>query len=144
MYVGLVPPGRLETIAGTAAAYGISESRLMAVVHRLASLGYLETVRGKGGGLRLARAPAAINLGRVVRDLETDMALVECFGGGCCRIERACALRGRARRGAGRLPRGARPPHAGRPPRTPAGAHGTPRLRPAGGVRGGPAAGAHA
>src|SRR4051794_17507144 len=92
MYVGLVPPGRLATIAGTAAAYGISESHLMAVVHRLASLGYLETVRGKGGGLRLARAPVAINLGRVVRDLETDMALVECFGG--CRIERACALRG--------------------------------------------------
>lgn len=95
MYVGLTPPGRLATIAGTAAAYGISESHLMAVVHRLASLGYLETVRGKGGGIRLARAPDAINLGRVVRDIETDMALVECFGGpGTCRIERACALRG--------------------------------------------------
>ena len=68
----------------------------MAVVHRLASLGYLETVRGKGGGIRLARAPEAINLGRVVRDIETDMALVECFGGspGACRIEHACALRG--------------------------------------------------
>jgi Rrf2 family nitric oxide-sensitive transcriptional repressor len=96
MYVGLTPPGRLATIAGTAAAYGVSESHLMAVVHRLASLGYLETVRGKGGGIRLARAPDAIDLGRVVRDIETDMALVECFGSGAgaCRIERACALRG--------------------------------------------------
>jgi Rrf2 family nitric oxide-sensitive transcriptional repressor len=94
MYVGLTPPGRLATIAGTAAAYGVSESHLMAVVHRLASLGYLETVRGKGGGNRLARVPEAINLGEVVRSLETDMALVECFGTGRCRIERACALRG--------------------------------------------------
>ena len=95
MYVGLTPGG-LARIAEVAAAYGISENHLMAIVHRLGTLGYLETVRGKGGGVRLARRPEDISLGEVVRSMETDMALVECFGAGPggCPIEPACALRG--------------------------------------------------
>jgi Rrf2 family transcriptional regulator, nitric oxide-sensitive transcriptional repressor len=92
MYVGLAP-GRLATTADIAAAHAISENHLTVVVHRLGALGYLETVRGKGGGIRLAEAPGAVNLGEVVRHLETDMTLVECFGTGRCRIERACVLR---------------------------------------------------
>lgn len=96
MYAGLAR-GRLATIAEMAAAYGVSQNHLMAVVHRLGTLGYLETVRGKGGGVRLARPPDAINLGEVVRRVETDMALVECFAAaepGQCPIAPACALRG--------------------------------------------------
>ena len=96
MYAGLAR-GRLATIAEMAAAYGVSQNHLMAVVHRLGTLGYLETVRGKGGGVRLARPPDAINLGEVVRRVETDMALVECFAaepGPSCPIAPACALRG--------------------------------------------------
>ena len=94
MYVGLQPE-RLATIAEMAAAYGVSENHLMAVVHRLGTLGYLETVRGKGGGVRLARPPEAISLGEVVRRVESDLALVECFGAerGRCPIESACVLR---------------------------------------------------
>ena len=51
---------------------------------------YVETIRGKGGGLRLARAPRLINLGEVVRNMEERFDIVECFNeqhqtAGCCR-----------------------------------------------------------
>ena len=87
---------RLATIGAIAGAYKISENHLMKVVHQLGKLGYVETTRGKGGGMKLARAPAAINLGEVVRATEEDLALVECFENGApkCTIVNACALQG--------------------------------------------------
>lgn len=94
MYLG-VQPDRLATIAEIAAAHEISENHLMKVVHQLGRSGYLETVRGKGGGMRLARALKDIVLGEVIRQTEGDIAMVECFADNpSCRILSACRLRG--------------------------------------------------
>ena len=95
IYVALKRP-EATTINEIAQSYRISRNHLMKVVHRLGVLGYLETVRGKGGGIRLAQTPSKINLADVVRNTEEDMALVECFQSGpprCC-IQPECVLRG--------------------------------------------------
>mgnify|MGYP001599479471 FL=1 len=95
MYLAL-QDDRLATIQEIATAYGISESHLMKVVHQLARSGVVETVRGKGGGLRLALEPAQIRLGRVVRQAEGDGPIVECLSGepARCRIAPICRLPG--------------------------------------------------
>jgi len=88
-------PERLCTIAEIAEAYDISQAHLMKITHQLGLAGFIETVRGKGGGMRLAAAPAAINLGAVVRAVEPDFALVECFGpGNRCALTSYCRLAG--------------------------------------------------
>lgn len=92
MYLG-VQTDRLATIAEIAAAHDISKSRLMKVVHQLGRGGYIETVRGKGGGLRLARQPSDIVVGEVIRHTENDFTLAECFADkSTCRIQGACCL----------------------------------------------------
>jgi len=86
-------PGRLCTIAEIAEAHGISEAHLMKITHQLGQAGWIETVRGKGGGMRLAALPQDINLGAVVRSMEPDFDLVECFApGNRCVITGRCQL----------------------------------------------------
>jgi Rrf2 family nitric oxide-sensitive transcriptional repressor len=93
IYLALEPE-RLATIEEIAGSYGISKAHLMKVAHQLGLRGYVETVRGRGGGLRLARRPEDIGVGEVVRATEENLALVECFEpkSGCA-IEPACGLR---------------------------------------------------
>ena len=88
--------GRLATVGEIAARYGISHSHLTRVVWALGRAGFVETVRGKGGGLRLARPAEAIAVGAVARSMESGIPLAECFPGGAggCRIETCCALKG--------------------------------------------------
>ena len=72
-------PDRSVTIAEMAEHHVVSKNHLMKVVNDLARHGYLQTSRGRGGGLRLLKSPTEINLGDVVRHTETDFRLVECF-----------------------------------------------------------------
>lgn len=82
---------RQSTIAEISRLYGVSEAHLNKVIHQLGVAGDIETTRGRGGGIRLARAPEAINVGTVVRRTE-DLALVACLEGGACLIAPACVL----------------------------------------------------
>ncbi|NMG44407.1 Rrf2 family transcriptional regulator [Aromatoleum toluvorans] len=86
---------RLVTIAEVSERFGISRSHLMKIANHLVRDGFVEGLRGKGGGLRLARAPAAVNVGEVVRSMERGMALVECFGSDSqCLLTPDCRLKG--------------------------------------------------
>lgn len=94
MYVG-AERERLVTIGEIAQAHGISENHLMKVAHHLSRSGFIDTQRGKGGGMRLARDPGKIVLGDVIRQTETDFALVECMGdASSCRLGGDCELQG--------------------------------------------------
>jgi len=92
MHLALTGENR-ATIQGISEAFGVSRNHLMKVAHELAGLGYIESTRGSGGGLRLNRPAADIVIGRVVRDMEPDFGLVECFReDNRCVITPACAL----------------------------------------------------
>lgn len=84
------------TINEVAEGYGISRSHLMKIVQELSAQGLLETTRGRGGGMRLMRPAAEINIGAVVRATETDFNLVECFDPETnrCRLSSHCRLKG--------------------------------------------------
>lgn len=75
--------------------YSISLNHLLKVSQRLAELGYIETSRGKSGGMRLAVDPRALTLGTVVRHLEPELGLVSCLRSGeaPCVISPACTLK---------------------------------------------------
>lgn len=86
---------RLVTIREIAEQHKLFENHLVKIVHKLAKLGYIETVRGKGGGMRLARRTDLINLGEVVRDTEENMNIAECFETGAvtCTLLPSCILK---------------------------------------------------
>lgn len=87
--------GKLITINDIAESFEISKPHLMKVVSDLSQKHYLDTVRGRNGGIRLGRPPRDINVGQVVRDTEDRLAVIGCLERrGYCRIERACVLRG--------------------------------------------------
>jgi len=88
----------LVTIQEISDAYGISKNHLMKVVQQLGELGWVETIRGRNGGLRLAERSLTLSVGEVVRATENDFALVGCFDAGRgahrgCVIEPQCRLR---------------------------------------------------
>lgn len=89
-------PHRLHTIEDAARRYVVSRNHMMKVAQTLIQAGFVEAVRGRGGGLRLARPAAVINIGAVVRATEEGFALVECFDGArnLCVVSPECGLRG--------------------------------------------------
>jgi Rrf2 family nitric oxide-sensitive transcriptional repressor len=94
MYVG-AQAGRLVTIQEIAINHGISKNHLTKVVHRLGLAGLVQTVRGRSGGVRLARDPATITVGSVVRLTEPDFIMVECFdeARNTCSLSPVCVLK---------------------------------------------------
>jgi Rrf2 family nitric oxide-sensitive transcriptional repressor len=94
IHLAVKPDGR-ATIGEVAKAYRISENHLMKVAHLLGQAGYVTTLRGRGGGLQLARSAREITAGEVVRSMEPDMALVPCFADAPCAILPACRLKHR-------------------------------------------------
>ena len=92
IYLGLHPEG--ATVAEIAESYRISRNHLVKVVHNLGKLGLIHTTRGKSGGISLAKEPAAIRVGDVVRKVEPNFNWVECFDAetNTCPIEGACRL----------------------------------------------------
>lgn len=88
-----VSPDEQVTIREISAAYRISQNHLMKVVQQLAANGFVLSRRGKTGGIRLNGGPGAIEIGAVVRAMESDFALVECFReSNRCVITPACKL----------------------------------------------------
>lgn len=94
MYLAL-DPDNTSTIQEIADHYNISKNHLMKVAYELGQSGYVETVRGRNGGLRLAKSAAEINLGELVRECEEDFTLVECFDAenNQCVLTPACKLK---------------------------------------------------
>ena len=93
IYVG-AKTGAPATIAEIAESFGVSRTHLMKIVNRLAQEGYLDTVRGRGGGIRLGRPASQISVGAVVRDTEEELAVMGCLSdAGFCRIAGCCVLR---------------------------------------------------
>lgn len=87
---------QLVTIQEISDAFDIPRNHLVKIVHALGKAGYLATVRGRRGGMRLGRAATKIVIGDVVRSMEPDFHMVECFDTehNRCVITAACGLRG--------------------------------------------------
>ena len=80
IYLAIKPePHLLANISDIANSYNISKSHLTKIIHQLGQLGYIDSVRGKNGGIRLACPPKDINLGVLIKKIEPDFNLVECF-----------------------------------------------------------------
>jgi len=92
--LGAVAPEKV-TVGELSAAYGISVHHLLKVVTELSALGYVETIRGKAGGARLAKPPEEIRIGELVRKLEPELGVVPCLrtGDAPCVIAPACHLK---------------------------------------------------
>ena len=92
-----IHPQQLVTIGELAEFFDISKNHLVKVVHNLGLKGFIHTVRGKGGGICLARPPQQINVGQVVRQIEGHFQIAECFNPqkqGLCAIHSQCGLKG--------------------------------------------------
>ncbi len=94
MFLAVRQP-KLATIQEISAHYGISRGHLMVIVNRLGNLGFLDTVRGRGGGIRLSRPASEIRVDEVVLAMEPHFHIVECFNleGNECLITAPCRLR---------------------------------------------------
>ena len=92
MFLGIQQDDRLVTISDIAYHFDISRNHLMKIVHKLGQMDYIQTVRGKYGGLRLERDPKTVRLGDLVRDFETTLDVVDCKKL-TCPVKGSCELK---------------------------------------------------
>ncbi|MFK7976413.1 MAG: Rrf2 family transcriptional regulator [Halioglobus sp.] len=93
IYLAAQPPEALVKIQQICAVFELSPNHLSKIVNKLARLGYIDSQRGRGGGLRLGAAPKDINVGAVARDMEPTLDPVDCSGLKCALLPR-CRLKG--------------------------------------------------
>ena len=95
IYLASQKNNELVNIKDIAEAYNISKNHLMKIIYNLGKMGYVETVRGRNGGIRLAKFPSDINIGEIIRKTEEDFYIVECFehGNNKCVITPVCSLK---------------------------------------------------
>ncbi|MYL20674.1 Rrf2 family transcriptional regulator [Halobacillus litoralis] len=95
MFAGSKEGGALANKKEISEVFHISENHLGKIIHELSRLGLIETIRGRSGGIRLAEAPRDINIGSVVRAMEDNFHLLECFdcGSSYCVLTPACRLK---------------------------------------------------
>ena len=95
IFTAMKPEGELASIKEISESFNISSHHLGKIVHELNKLEYIETIRGRYGGIRLAKRAEDINVGTVVRQFEDDFVLLECFSKGKnhCAISPACELK---------------------------------------------------
>lgn len=94
IFLSSEPREKLVNIKDIAEAYGISKNHLMKIIYNLGKMGYIETIRGRNGGIRLAKLPSEINIGEIIRKTEEDFNIVECFEhGNTCVITPVCSLK---------------------------------------------------
>ena len=98
IYLAMKKDDELSTIKEIADTYHISKNHLMKITHELGLLGYIDTIRGRNGGIRLLMEPKDINIGELILKTEEDFHIVECFhrneeGANHCIISPACNLK---------------------------------------------------
>lgn len=92
IYLAVDKHKKRVTIDEIAQCFAIPRNHLVKIVHQLGKLGYLNTLRGKGGGITLAKAPQQMGLGNIVRDMEHNLEPVNCTKP-ACRLQSGCTLR---------------------------------------------------
>lgn len=93
VYLALREDDQLVTISEISDCFDIPRNHLVKIVHHLGKLKYIHTIRGRNGGIRIAQKPQEIILGRVIRDMESNLRLVNC-GSPTCAIITVCKMRG--------------------------------------------------
>lgn len=88
-------PDEMSSVKEISEHYGISRNHMVKIAHRLSQLGYIETAKGKGGGIRIAKNAELLRLGDLIAEFEPNMLLVECFDPktNTCLISGTCQLK---------------------------------------------------
>jgi Rrf2 family nitric oxide-sensitive transcriptional repressor len=97
MYLTSIPAEQLSSVPEVAKVYDASQNHFVKVIGQLTKLGYVQSIRGKNGGIRLAKKAEDINVGKVIRELENHLDAVNCSKpacqiASCCELKQALAL----------------------------------------------------